>query len=158
MALTEICRELNNYFDLKRVFGSFVIVDSTLTYEGGVMSDYLQDGQYFRIVGSVFNDGVHVYSPNSIESLSHDETFDGAVWAMAVPPDLIALSAEIDAWSEKYAGLDSQAMSPYNSESFGGYSYSKSSGSSADGSGGGADWKSVFGSRLNKWRKIRCRY
>lgn len=159
MALSEICRELNNYFEYKeRLFGSFKIVDSTLTYEGGVMSDFLQDGQYFRIVGSVFNDGVHVFNSPIIEGL-HDETFDGAIWAMAVPPDLIALSTEIDAWLAKYGDVDSAAMSPYNSESFGGYSYSKSSGGSSNGgSGGGADWKNVFGSRLNKWRKIRCRY
>ena len=156
MALSEICRELNNYFDLQRKFGKFKIVASTITYEGGVMSDFLQDGQYFRIVGSVFNDGVYVF--NSPNTELHDEEFEGAVWAMAVPPDVIALSTEIDAWINKYGGVDSQAMSPYNSESFGGYSYSKSSGGDATGGTGGADWKSVFGSRLNKWRKIRCRF
>ena len=152
MALSEICRELNNYFDKGRLFGSFKIVDSAITYEDGVMSDFLQDGQYFRIVGSVFNDGVHVFSSPIIEGL-HDETFDGAIWAMAVPPDLIALSTEIDAWIAKYGGVDSAAMSPYNSESFGGYSYSKSSGASADGSSSGT-WQSAFSARLSRWRKI----
>ena len=157
MALSEICKELNNYFDLHRYFGKFNVVDSTLTYEGGVMSDLLQEGQYFRIVGSVFNDGVYVFNSSQIEGLLHDESFDGAVWAMAIPPDLIALSAEIDAWQAKYGGVDSQAMSPYNSESFGGYSYSKSAGGSSGGNGG-TGWQSAFDSRLNKWRKIRCRY
>lgn len=156
MALSEVCRELNNYFDYDRFFGTFNIVDSTLTYEGGVMSDLLQEGQYFRIVGSVFNDGVHVFNSSTIKSLTHNETFDGAIWAMAVPPDVIALSAEIDDWLKLYGGVDSQAMSPYNSESFGGYSYSKSAGNSVN--GGGSDWMGVFGSRLKKWRKIRCRF
>lgn len=156
MALSEVCRELNNYFDTDRYFGTFNIVDSTLTYEGRAMSDLLQEGQYFRIVGSVFNDGVHVFNSSTIKSLTHNETFDGAIWAMAVPPDVIALDAEIDEWLKLYGGVDSQAMSPYNSESFGGYSYSKSAGNSTG--GGGASWMSVFGSRLNKWRKIRCRF
>lgn len=161
MALAEICRELNNYFEYKeRLFGAFTVNNKALTYEGGAVADYLQEGQYFRIVGSVFNDGIYVFTPPIIEALHNDETFDGAIWAMAVPPEVIALSTEIDAWIAKYGGLDSQAMSPYNSESFGGYSYSKSSGGSSAGgySGGGADWMSVYGSRLNKWRKIRCRY
>lgn len=154
MALSELCRELNNYFDVNRIFGTFKIVDSTLTYDGGAVSDYLQDGQYFRIVGSVFNDGIYVFNTSQIEGLLHDENFDGAVWAMAVPPDFIALSVEIDDWLKLYGGVDSQAMSPYNSESFGGYSYSKTTGGS--GANNGADWRSVFGSRLNMWRKIRC--
>ena len=156
MALSELCRELNNYFEIDRFFGKFNIVDSTLTYEGGVMSDLLQEGQYFRIADSVFNDGIYIYSSSHIEGIHQDESFEGTVWAMAVPPDFIALSAEIDAWNEKYGGIDSEAMSPFNSESFAGYSYSKSGGSSDGSSGTG--WQSVFSSRLNQWRKPRCRY
>ena len=77
---------------------------------------------------------------------------------MAVPPSVIALSAEIEAWQEKYGGVDSTAMSPYTSESFGGYSYSKSRGGSGNGSSdsGSGTWQSVYANRLNKWRKIRA--
>jgi len=107
----------------------------------------LQDGQYFRIVGSVFNDGVYQYPATGLT----DETFDGAIWAMAIPSEVIALASDIEAWKEKYQSIDSPAMSPYNSESFGGYSYSKSSGGSDDLSG---TWQGAFADRLNHWRKI----
>jgi hypothetical protein len=84
-----------------------------------------------------------------------DEVFDGAIWLMAIPKDVLILSEEIDAWIEKYGGVDSVAMSPYNSESFGGYSYSKSGGGSSDGTSKAGTWQGAFATRLNEWRKIR---
>ena len=138
--LTEICAELRNWF---------VVPDGvhigTYTISGGSIAplDFLQEGQYFRIVGSVFNDGVYQYPATSLT----DEVFEGAVWAMAVPPTLIALSAEI----EEYNKSDAGKPSPYASESFGGYSYTKFT----DGNGGdGSRWQKAFASRLNKWRKL----
>lgn len=150
MSMTELCKELKNWFDRgqPKYFGTVVISGSTLS---GKVS--LQNGQYFRIVGSVFNDGVFRY-PCSL----HDETFDGAIWAMTVPPDVIALSEEIDKWKAKYGDIDSATMSPFQSESFGGYSYSKGAISrSADGSGAinPNSWQAVFADRLKLWRKAR---
>lgn len=149
--LTEICKELNNWFDVKRIIGSITIADGKITDE--MFSEMIQDGQYFRIVGSVFNDGVYKYD----EELSlHDEVIeDGAVWLMAVPPQVLELAEEINAWQTKYGGVDSENMSPYNSESFGGYSYSKSGGGSASGAGGNSGtWQSVFANRLKQYRKV----
>ena len=58
-------------------------------------------------------------------------------------------------WSDKYLGVDSAAMSPFNSESFGGYSYSKSGGSSSSGNVDlSGTWQGAFADRLNNWRKI----
>ena len=137
--LTEICAELRNYFEVPngRHFGTFEI-------SGGNIAplDFLQEGQYFRIVGSVFNDGVYQYPAASLT----DEVFEGAVWAMAVPPTLIALSAEIEAYNESDAGK----VSPYTSESFGGYSYTKAT----DATGAPIGWQKAFASRLNKYRKL----
>ena len=137
--LTEICAELRNYFEVPngRHFGKFEI-------SGGSIAplDFLQEGQYFRIVGSVFNDGVYQYPAASLT----DEVFEGAVWAMAVPPTLIALSAEIEEYNESNAGKDS----PFTAESFGGYSYTKAT----DASGAPIGWQKAFASRLNKWRKL----
>ena len=145
--LTELCQELKNWFEREIHFGTFTI-------EGGQLADssFLQDGQYFRVVGSVFNDGVHQEPADDLV----DESFEGAIWAMAVPPTVIALSDKIDEWTEKYGGVDSASMSPFQSESFGGYSYSKGSGSSSGSSGGSSvpTWKSVFADDLNRWRKI----
>lgn len=152
MALSEICAYLNNYFDQNRIFGEFTVADSQITYDGGVMADFLQEGQYFRIVGSVFNDGIYQYSSSIPIDSFHDETFTGAIWAMAIPPDLIALSTKIDKWIADYGEVVSN---PYQSESFGGYSYSKASGGN---NGGGGSWQNAFASDLSKWRKIRCRF
>ena len=147
--LTELCQELRNWFDKERYFGTFTI-------EGGQLTDcsYLQNGQYYRIIGSVFNDGVYCWPEDDLV----DESFEGAIWAMAVPPAVIALSDKIDEWTDKYDGADSANMSPYSSESFGGYSYSKASGGGSSASrnrGNGAPtWQSMFANELNKWRKI----
>ena len=155
MMLEELCRELNNWFDenpkdgtKNRFFGTFIIEDGAID----LSSINIKSGQYFRIVGSIFNDGVYQYPVIGLT----DETFDGAVWAMAVPPEVIALAAEIQDWSKKYQSVDSPAMSPYSSESFGGYSYQKGATTSSSGASSlSGTWQSVYGARLNKWRKIR---
>ena len=50
-------------------------------------------------------------------------------------------------------GADSAAMSPYMSESFGGYSYSKGASNTASG-GSVVTWQDAFKTRLAPWRKI----
>lgn len=137
--LSELCNEINNYFPRKKYFGTYTIENGILVIPE------LQSGQYYRICGSVFNDGVHKYGEADLE----DETFNGAVWAMAIPEEVIALSEEIDEWKAKYE--TAETMSPYQSESFGGYSYTKASGAS----GGTATWQDVFGSKLNNYRRIK---
>ena len=137
--LTEICAELRNWF----VVPNGVHI-GTYTISGGSIAplDFLQEGQYFRIIGSVFNDGVHQYPAADLT----DEVFHGAVWAMAVPPSLIALSAEI----EEYNNSDAGKASPFTSESFGGYAYTKAT----DANGAPISWQKAFASRLSKWRKL----
>lgn len=143
--LTELCQELKNWFDRERHTGTFEIQDGNLT------ADFLREGQYFRIMGSIFSDGVHQYPAADLPS----ETFEGAVWALAIPAPVIRLSEEIDEWRAKYEAADSAAMSPFSSESFGGYSYSKSGTGNSDGGGTtGGSWRTAFASRLNMWRKI----
>lgn len=141
--LTELCQELRNWFDKERHYGTFTIEN------GNIVADFLQPGQYFRIVGSIFSDGVYQYPTED----RPDETFNGAVWALAIPKEVLQLDEEIDAWRRTYEATDSQAMSPYMSESFGGYSYSKGA-SNSTGGGATSSWKSVFKPRLNMWRKI----
>lgn len=135
--LDEILAEIRNYFVVKVHSGDFEVI-------GGRLSplDFLQNGQYFRIVGSVMNDGVYRYPYSGLT----DETFSGEIWALAVPPTLIALAADI----EEYEKKAKETVSPYNSESFGGYSYTKAT----DSNGSPLTWEKVFAKRLNKWRKI----
>lgn len=141
--LTEICQELRNWFERERYFGTFEISGGEFT------ADFLTDGQYYRILGSVFNDGVHKYGEAGLT----DETFEGSVWSLGIPKAVIKLAEDIAEWQNKYGTVDSAAMSPFTSESFGGYTYSKGSGSTSGG-GGGADWRSAFANRLNAWRKL----
>lgn len=141
--LTELCAELKNYFLRDRESD---IHSGTFTIENGSIEalPFLLEGQYFRIVGSLLNDGVYQYPATGLA----DETFSGAVWAMAVPPAVIALAGEIEAWkAENAETLDS----PFASESFGGYSYSK--GTSVSGTGA-YTWQDHFASRLNPWRRL----
>ena len=137
--LTEICAELRNYFEVPngRHFGKFEISGGSIAPLG-----FLQEGQYFRIIGSVFNDGVYQYPAASLT----DEVFEGAVWAMSLPPDLIALSAEIEEYNKSVG-----KPSVYTSESYpNGYSYTRAT----DASGVPLIWQKAFSSRLSKWRKL----
>ena len=144
--LTDLCQELRNWFDIGRYFGSFTIESGELALS------FLQQNQYYRIVGSVFNDGVHKYG--DADDTLIDETFSGAVWALAIPKAVINLSTEIDEWQQKYGAADSAAMSPFMSESFGGYSYSKGGSANSNSAATAPSWQTAFASRLNKWRKI----
>lgn len=151
--LTEIFAWLRNWFPRSQLLGTFVIENGNLrlTYDDGAAFSNvpLVNGQYFRIINSAMNDGVYRYPTTNLT----DETFSGAVWTMAVPPAVVAIIHDIKAWQDKYGGVDSTSMSPYTSESFGGYSYTKANGGDADGSAG-ASWQTVFGKRLSHWRKI----
>ena len=142
--LSEVCAYLRNYFDdgQAHTFGEIEIKNGALFTPCN-----LKAGQYFRIVGSTFNDGVYQFQTTA---LNNDEIFNGAVWGMAVPPELIALISEMEAWktSNAYA-----LNTPYQSESKADYSYSlKSSGNSAD--GGAMTVINQFSGRLARWRKL----
>ena len=138
--LEKVLMHLNNWF---LVPGG--IHEGTYTIEdGSITLPFLANGQYFRICGSVFNDGLHQYPAGDLKT----ETFDGTVWALAVPQTVIELSAEIEEWQKKNGEA---ASGIYQSESFGGYSYSKATDSA---SGGAVTWQSAFRSRMNAWRKL----
>lgn len=145
--LEQILMELHNWFRVRD--GANGIHPGTYAIEDGrIALPFLRHGQYFRIMGSVFNDGLHRYGPD-MEALT-DETFDGTIWALAVPWAVVELAGEIEAWREKYGAV---MDSPYTSESFGGYSYTKASGAGdSTGSGG---WQAAFRARLNPYRKLR---
>lgn len=137
--IDEICAECKNYFSTPqdRYFGTFKIENGALSPTG-----FAKPGQYYRIVGSAFNDGVY----QELSSSLIDEEFDGAVWVMKIPPAFMTLVEEIKAYSEN----DFAKLSPYISESFGGYSYTKATNSK----GVVTNWKDVFASKLNRWRRI----
>lgn len=152
--LTEICAYLRNYFDRgqPKFYGNFII-NGGITFDGVDMATLIKNGQYIRIVGSTFNDGIYQF-PADIGNLTH-ETFEGSIWALAIPRDVLSLADEITAWRAKYEAVDAQSMSPFSSESFGGYTYTKSNGKSVAGDSQ-QGWESVYGYRLSKYRKINA--
>lgn len=143
ISINDFCEEVNNYFEQTRIFGKFEITDGNID-----LNKYdIQEGQYIRIVGSVFNDGVHKYPIPPNETLV-DEMFDGSIWAMAVPSSVIAQMEEINQWLQEN---QSTLNSPYQSESFGGYSYTLKT----ENAEGGLNWQTHFRKKLDRWRKVR---
>lgn len=139
--LSEVCAYLRNYFyHGEPTIGKIEIVNGALKEPYG-----LKANQYFRIVGSMFNDGVYQYPLTTLQ----DETFNGAVWGMAVPPELISLISDIEAWQTKYG---QSVNSPYAAESISATGYSRSK-CSAD-SVGSIGWQNAFSKRLARWRKL----
>ena len=132
--LSKVCREVKNWFEIEKIFDKKIQIK-----DNEIENPYiaLQENQYFRIVGSVFNDGVYKFPTDKLT----DETFSGAIWRLAIPKDFVDLVDEITAWGAQYGG-----NSPFTSESFGGYSYTKKQGSDT--------WQGAFKDKLNKWRKV----
>lgn len=117
--LEQILMEIHNWFRVRDNVNG--IHPGTYTIEnGGIALPFLKDGQYFRIMGSVFNDGLHRYGPD-MEALV-DETFDGTIWALAIPKSVVDSAAEAEAWMAKNGAV---VGGVYSSESFGGYTYTK---------------------------------
>lgn len=135
--LETLLQYLNNWF-VRETYASW---DFKIA-EGGITLPFLQDGQFFRIRGSVFNDGLHQYPATDLK----DETFRGTIDALAIPQAVQDLADEMKAWIDKY---EEMVNSPYSSESFGGYSYTKA----GAGESGTSVW-TAFRQQLSQWRKI----
>ena len=136
--LEAILRHLNNYFIADVREGDYAV-------EGGnIALPFLADGQYFFVRDSIFNDGLHRYPAFDLV----DEEFYGVIWCLAIPQAILNLADEIEAWQTKNSEI---INSPYTSESFGGYSYTKASGDN----GVAVSWQSVFADRLTPYRKPR---
>lgn len=139
--LEEVLRYVNNRFERGSVSGSFAAENGMMDVPGAV------DGQYFWVEGSVLNDGLHRYPADDME----DEEFVGRVVLLAVPRALVALADEISEW----CAANADAISgPYQSESFGGYSYTRASGGAEDNQAPAASWQLQFGARLRPYRKL----
>ena len=135
--LQEVLESLYNWFEHgEPIEGEFTVSGNAIEIEG------LASGQFYRIEGSVFNDGLHAYSK---DFPLVDEVFEGTVQPLAVPKAVQDIAAEVSEYKSK------NPAGPYVSESFGGYSYTKASNSST---GTAASWEDVFRSRLSKWRKL----
>lgn len=109
--------------------------------DGGVLSlPGLLPGQHYAIIGSVLNDGAYVYGEDTPLA---DEVFNGRVYALRGSKAFYDLVDEMAEWQANHA---KDIDTPYTSESFGGYSYTKDANSSSV--------FKKFESRLSPWRKV----
>lgn len=140
--LEQVLYHIHNWFVYDEAEGYFQIQDGALPASAPV-----PDGAWYRIEGSLFNDGLHRRDDELV-----DETFDGTITVCAIPKALILVAQEIAAWQEANGGA---VEGPYASESFDGYSYTlKSDSGASSASGGLSGWRLAFRDRLNPWRKI----
>lgn len=130
--LYTIMRHLRNFFATNEYYSGEV------TIKDGAINPPLKDGQYYLIEGSRNNNGVFKVP----EGLTN-ETFYGVVTLLAPPPEFLKTVEKIEEFNSSFKA------SPYVSESFGGYSYSK-----AQGKNGPVTWKEVFSGDLNVWRRV----
>lgn len=149
--LEEVLAHIHNWFQVGIYQNDYAIEDGVITLP------FLKNGQYFRIIGSILNDGLYIYGEtikdgDGNETELMDETFTGSVWALAVPKVVLKLAGEIASWQETYGAA---AASPYSSESFAGYSYTKSGGANETAGTGSGGWQSAFRTRLNPYRKLK---
>lgn len=144
--LTEICQEIKNYFTYKedKHIGDFAIINGQISPSVNLITDY------FAIFGSRKNNGVHKVSDNDLQD---EPKFHGSIWIMSPPQAFLELVEEIEQWQAKNGAADSVAMSPFVSESFGGYAYSKGGGTYD--SSGVTTWKNAYATRLKAYRRIR---
>lgn len=133
--LYEVMRHIHNFFPTDKC------EEGTFAITGGVLNlPFVKDGQYIYIEGSTMNDGVYQYPLSELD----DETFKGFITIINPPKAFLSLVSEIERYEAE------NMASPYQSESFGGYSYTRATNKNGDIAG----WQDVFKSKLNVWRKI----
>jgi hypothetical protein len=135
--LEQILRYLHNWFVVPDGghYGDYQIED------GSIDLPFLVDGQYYRICGSVFNDGLHRYGDHDLT----DEAFAGCIWALAIPHNIVTLADEMTTWESK------NAAGIFQSESFGGYTYTLATGAN----GGAVTVFDHFADKLAPYKKMR---
>ena len=140
--LESVLEWLKNWFEVSCFEGDFSIKGGELAppYDG-----FLQNGQYFRIIGSVFNDGLYQWPTSTLS----DEQFNGTIWTLAIPKSLISISSEMEEWQSK-----NRNNGPYLSESFGGYNRTMATGKN----GKMLTVFDVFAERLAPYRKAGGNY
>ena len=142
--ITRMCTVLHNFFtDKSHIFYNiYTIPDNILN------NNFIKQGQYFRITGSVFNNGVYCNTPDDLKRLKN-ETFKGAIWGMDVPADFGSLCEEVERFNVKIAELSGNFRG-YSSESWGGYSYNLPTSAPSY----MQDWQCKIRQAMNAYRKI----
>lgn len=144
----QVCAHIHNYFNVDDMTGQSLAFPGTYeVVDGQITLPFLQDGQYFRVFGSRFNNGVHKYPADDLT----DETFDGVIWEMRPPQAFLTIVSEISDWLDKYGET---MRNPYQSEDvINVYRYTKMTTGKVTGDYI-ATWQNVYKNQLNEWRKL----
>jgi len=144
--LEQVLNYLNNWFVRYTYTGNVTVGEDGAVLAPSEAAAVLQPGRWYRILDSDFHDGVYQVPEEQAgeeepeedveagaeepEEEEQSETFSCTLWTLGVPTGLLNIVAEMEAWQAKYGDTVS---GPYQSESFGGYSYSKTGSSSSTG-------------------------
>jgi hypothetical protein len=146
--LKEVLDYIHNYFNYDLYSGEIQIIDHQLDNS----KIELFDGQYYMIKGSMYNDGIWKYeeSVNLEEDtdLLKDEIFQGDIIYLRIPKDVLKTVEEIITWE---MNNQDAIIGKFQSESFGGYSYTLKNSSSNKNA---LSWKDFFGKKLDIYRKL----
>lgn len=113
------------------------------TVQGGSLPlETVGYNQYYLIEGSVYNDGLHRKPDDDLI----DEEFNGVIYPLAIPRAFQDVVARMEAWQVKNGD-----PGVYQSESFGGYSYTRATGKN----GTQATVFDAFASDLKPFRKLQ---
>ena len=141
--LTTVCRSIRNYF-YQHVNNNAVIFQcGKFKIQDGSISPSIEliEGQYYRIVGNIMNNGIYKYGS---ENFVRDEEFNGYMIPLSIPDDFLDIVADIKAILESKTD-----NSNVISESFAGYSYQLAT----DDKGTPLSWQDVFAAKLNPYRR-----
>jgi hypothetical protein len=147
VVLEQVLTHIHNFFVYDEQYVRCEVTDGSLP-----ASISIPDGAWYRIQGSLLNDGLHRHPAEDLI----DETFDGTITVCAIPRALLDVVEEIEEWQAAYKSARQKALgSPYQSESFDGYSYNlRSDLAPSSASGGLTGWQAEFAGRLSAWRKM----
>lgn len=134
ISLFELLQYLRNFFPGQQWhFSGAEIRDGRLPLDGLTIEDY------YLVEDNPRNNGIHQYGNMDLKP----GIFSGTVTEVCAPQEVLTLLEDINSW---ITDNEKVLQSPYQSESFGGYSYTKSAQQTT--------WKTVFAERLRPWRKL----
>lgn len=143
----EVLSHLHNWFVRdSSVFTNVSIADGALPED---VASYVPEGAFYRIEGSLMNDGLHKVGVDELET---EDVSRVKISVLAIPRPLLAIIDEIADWEDKYGEV---AKGPFFSESFGGYEYEiRGYSSYGAASSSMSGWRLAFANRLNPWRRM----
>ena len=143
MTIEAVMAECHNFFEDGYADAEFTVTaNGTLTPAVGVL-----DNQYVCIRGSTFHDGVWQMVSGKLTRSEDDdfpaESFTGRLWYLHPPGAFLDIVESITAFDQK------TPVTGLQSESFGGYTYTRASGSQ-----GALRWQEAYSSMLMPYRRM----